>query len=555
MQKIIGILICLSTILSISTNSIAEVHLSIYSSNQDNAQLNKNMKWTWMFYDDADFPGYDPIDDFAYEAFSSENIDVIVLQDPYDGPAKIWYIGEDHNKNLLMDVGEVDMGDGKTLRDFINYSKNNFPADRYLLSFYDHGGGWTGACVDDTNYGWLSMDEMQTALLETGFVDIICFTAPCLMGSLESIYELKDCTDIYIGSEDLSGYIVWMDAIGDICSFLDENPDISNIEIGENIISILKENRKPGSSFSYTTMSAVRTDLIDDLVEDVDILAINLIEKMNSNPDAITKIGVLLKLTKSFGTTMRFRNSEILDLYDFSKKCIQIFSSDSLIKSNAEEVMEGIEKAVIGNYRGFRELRSHGLTIYFPNKLYDNDYVETLDFANMTHWDELIISYIGGKTNIDQFQTDSRRGALVCGEWMWAQSFKPAANTLDKVKIQIVQIGLIFSDVKISIRKNLSGEDLTSYSTPFYYIPRGNYRWIEVDFDDITVIPGDIYYIICYTDGGDPDNYYSWRGSLKDVYNSGDAWIGWNKGTNWEIYENPLENISRFDFGFKTYSK
>ena len=134
MQKIIGILICLSTILSISTNSIAEINLNIHSSNQDIAKLNENMKWTWMFYDDADFLGYDPLDDFAYEAFSSENINVIVLQDPYDGPANIWYIDEDHNKNLLMDVGEVDMGDGKTLRDFINYSKNNFPSDRYLLS-------------------------------------------------------------------------------------------------------------------------------------------------------------------------------------------------------------------------------------------------------------------------------------------------------------------------------------------------------------------------------------------------------------------------------------
>ncbi|MFE3845794.1 clostripain-related cysteine peptidase [Thermoplasmatota archaeon] len=556
MQKIIGILICLSTILSISTNSIAEINLNIHSSNQDIAKFNENMKWTWMFYDDADFRGADPFNDFANEAFSSENIDIIVLQDPYDGPAKIWYIDQNHNKHLLMDLGEVNMGDSKTLSDFINYSKKNYPADRYLLSFYNHGAGWHGACLDETDKDWLSMDETQTALLATGFIDIICFTAPCLMGSLESIYELKDCTDIYIGSEDLSGYLAWEYAIDDICSFLDENPDMSNIEIGANIISILKENQKFVGSIFFITISAIQTDLIDGLVENVDRLAINMIETMNSNPYTITKIGVILKLTKSYGTTLRFRNTETIDLYDFSKKCIQIFSSDSMIKSNAEAVIDSIDKVVIGNIRGLRQLRSYGLTIYFPNKFYDNDYIETLDFTNMTHWDELIISYFRGKTNIDQFQTDSRGGATVCGEWLWAQSFKTSAKTLDKVQIKIVQNGLIFSDVKISIRNNLYGEDLTSYSKPFYFIPRGNnVRWIEFDFDDITVIPGNIYYIVCYTDRGDQKNFYNWRTSLNDVYKSGDAWIGWNKGTNWEIYENPLINNSRFDFCFKTYSK
>ena len=54
------------------------------------------------------------------------------------------------------------MGDYQTLSYFINYGKQNYPADRYLLWIYNHGGGWKGACMDDTNNDpLLTMDDFQ----------------------------------------------------------------------------------------------------------------------------------------------------------------------------------------------------------------------------------------------------------------------------------------------------------------------------------------------------------------------------------------------------------
>ena len=51
-----------------------------------------------------------------------------MLQDTYDGTAKIWYIDRYHHRKLMKEMGEINMGDYKTLRDFINYCKQNFPA-------------------------------------------------------------------------------------------------------------------------------------------------------------------------------------------------------------------------------------------------------------------------------------------------------------------------------------------------------------------------------------------------------------------------------------------
>ena len=34
------------------------------------------------------------------------------------------------------------------------------------------------------------------------------------MGAVESVYELREVVDVYIGSEELSGFIVWLGVIG-----------------------------------------------------------------------------------------------------------------------------------------------------------------------------------------------------------------------------------------------------------------------------------------------------------------------------------------------------
>ena len=40
--------------------------------------------------------------------------------------------------------------------------------------------------------------------------------------------------------------------------------------------------------------------------------------------------------------------------------------------------------------------------------------------------------------------------------------------------------------------------------------------------------------------------------SHTDVYEKGDAWIGWDNGENWVIWDYPPDSPG-FDFCFKTY--
>ena len=147
---------------------------------------------------------------------------------------------------------------------------------------------------------------------------------------------------------------------------------------------------------------------------------------------------------------------------------------------------------------------------------------------------------------LDQYQNEMGGGGILCGWWKWAQSFKPSLDILTRVVILIGKQGVL-GNITVSIRRLLNGPDLVSVSKTYSQIPTSP-AWIEFDFADLNVIPGETYYIVASAIGGDnQNNYYVWYGSGEDVYENGDAWIGWNQGTNWEIW------TPEFDFCFRTY--
>ena len=369
---------------------------------------NDTKKWTFMFYDAADFPGYDPLVTtgcgltFAEAAYSGENVDVIVLQDVYEGPATMWYIDESHRPEKLEDMGEVNMANGNTLKNFITYCKNGYTSERYILAMYGHGAGMWGAIFDATCpglFGRIGMDEMQNALTEAGGVDLLCFTAPCLMGAIECVYELRDCVDVYVGSEEFSGYTFWHDPMALLFETLHGNSDISNIDLGEKIIEWIEEDAKTNIKWgSLLSMSAIRTDKIEDLATSIDELSIYLNENFNDTTNNIRKAR---RKTKEVGRPILhwFEYRQRIDLIDFIQKYNEI-ESDPIISQHLQNITEAFNEAVIKECHRFWHRKTNGLSIYFPMTTRSYGYSSTyhnvgygLDFPQDTHWDEFLLKY------------------------------------------------------------------------------------------------------------------------------------------------------------------
>jgi hypothetical protein len=113
----------------------------------------------------------------------------------------------------------------------------------------------------------------------------------------------------------------------------------------------------------------------------------------------------------------------------------------------------------------------------------------------------------------------------------FAQSFTPTLNILTRVQLEMS------GAATVSIRDNLNGSDLTSgYGEKSSSYP---FDWVEFDFTDISVVPGQLYYIIWNPNS----TSYVWGNKDYNKYDNGEAF--YYNCESWEPF--------RGDFTFKTY--
>ena len=125
-----------------------------------------------------------------------------------------------------------------------------------------------------------------------------------------------------------------------------------------------------------------------------------------------------------------------------------------------------------------------------------------------------------------------------------AQSFVPTLKKLSRIELKLDKQGNP-GWINLSIRKNLYDADLVSTARHSGQFPPG-IDWINFDFEDISITPGDTYYIVVKTESGIFNDYYKWKGTNNDFYSSGNGWKLDPMMSTWD--ERPDT-----DFCFKTY--
>ncbi|MBR4627253.1 MAG: hypothetical protein IKO47_06080 [Ruminococcus sp.] len=190
---------------------------------------------------------YDPATGTSPEGISSEYNQIWEaksISSP-ENPGKLVLLDGDgisgDGENARKSVDEP-MCDPDTLKAFINYSAENFPAEKYDLILWDHGGGPNGGFgidehiesgEDTMTFGGLIDAFSDNAVTANGGkFDFINFDA-CVMGSTELALAFSGYADYYIASpESIPGcsqeYTGWLGALG-------QDPDIDTFELGKII--------------------------------------------------------------------------------------------------------------------------------------------------------------------------------------------------------------------------------------------------------------------------------------------------------------------------------
>jgi len=181
---------------------------------------------------------------------SSGKVNVVVEHGIKGKGARRLYIQKDSilssGETVYGEYPDADMGDYKRVIEFVKWSKQTFPAKRYMLVLWNHGLGWidpnqtlsnagTGASqkgilFDDETKNYVRTKQLGEILKATGYVDVFAMNA-CLMQMAEVGYEIKDNTGLILASEET------MLAQGfdyeKLLSFMNANPAFSNEQLSD----------------------------------------------------------------------------------------------------------------------------------------------------------------------------------------------------------------------------------------------------------------------------------------------------------------------------------
>ena len=269
---------------------------------------------------------------------------------------------------VLDSLGPEDMSDPETLKDFIKYGVENYPAEHYMLIINDHGFGWKGVCSDQQNGGGQMMSLLEFSSVLSGHkFDIILFNAPS-MSMLEVAYQLKDKANYLVASQfpdpmrNILGSSQWLQQ-------LTNNPNLSSRSLARNIVIAIESVAFGEVEFNISAIDLSKVGALTSKVRELGSLL------LTNTGDYWKEVVNARKWSVHF-------LPYYFDLKNFSSNIQTSPHLDSTVRSAARDVENARVDAVV-EMKSAPDLGYGGICIHFPLKAADFDstrYVQ-LDFA------------------------------------------------------------------------------------------------------------------------------------------------------------------------------
>ena len=262
--------------------------------------------------------------------------------------------GNGRLKCLVQNDGSDSMTKSSTLTRFINYCKQNYPANRNILIFWDHGGGSISGYGYDERYpssGSMTLKGIDDALSASGMkFDFIGFDA-CLMATFENALMIEKYADYMIGSEETEPGVGWY--YTNWLSTLSSNTSTPTLEIGKLITDDFVEycaRKCPGQK---TTLS------VTDLAE-LSATVPSVFTEFANETASLIKSDEYKRVSDARAETREFAASSKTDQIDLAHLALNIGTS------GANKLADAIKNAVKYNRTSSDITNAYGLAIYFP---------------------------------------------------------------------------------------------------------------------------------------------------------------------------------------------
>ncbi|MDB4530871.1 Ig-like domain-containing protein [bacterium] len=271
------------------------------------------------------------------------------------------------------------MDNPQTLSSFINWGIENYPAKKYGLVLWDHGGQYTGYGGDSQNgtyadfgfdpdrYGLKTKairNAIKSSLQSTGLnkFDFLTFDT-CLMAGVEVISDFYDITDVFIACAEIDYGNGW--DYGSL-EYLKQNPEASTIDFAKQEVADWdKHHNRSGAdielrnhaAFDFSKYKYFQTAFIEFSQQITSASSADTQVITRARRDAIHYwLGGVSEMKKP---------TDYIDLGHFSLTLADSIGESSL-KTSCLNLAASINDMVIAKSTGESRKNSLGLSIYYP---------------------------------------------------------------------------------------------------------------------------------------------------------------------------------------------
>lgn len=317
-----------------------------------------------------------------------ENVRVIIQT----GGAKTWqnnvvdadilqrYVYDSEGLTLVDELPPASMGDAATLTDFLRYCKQNYPAEKTAVLFWNHGGGSVSGAAFDERYGYdsLTLDEMQTAFGRVWEADennppleLVGFDT-CLMATVDVAGTFAGTARYLVASEEVEpangwDYTGWLGALA-------ADPAMDGATLGKVICDAYYAGCQAVGTHSNATLSLTDLTRTGPLLEAYEAFGAEALAAACEDPGFFSRFARVAAQSENYGGNTREQGyTNMVDLGHMARQCTGLLQT-------AGDVLNALEDCVLYRVSGPYRAESTGLSCYYS---YNGDLNDLYGYTNV----------------------------------------------------------------------------------------------------------------------------------------------------------------------------